>query len=134
MLSRYETIRRRAAVTLAAAALCWSGLPALGDPPAHPRTNDYPTYARVQYVVQCMSQGNGTQALLYQCSCVIDHIAQHLTYDQFVEASTFAHYAKLPGENNGIFRDPDQAKQQSKLYHQVETQSYRACGLKAPAS
>lgn len=133
MLSRYETFRRRAAVTLMAGALCWSALPASSDAPAQPHMNDYPTFARVQYVEECMSLGKGTQAELYQCSCAIDHIAEHLTYDEFVEASTFARYARLPGENNGIFRDPDLARQQAKLFRSLQAQAYRACGLKPPA-
>ena len=116
----------------ALAATCLSTGPTWADEPAR---NDYPTYARVQYVQDCAARAGGSQADVYKCSCVIDNLAEHLTYDEFVEASTFAHYSTLPGEGGGIFRDPPEAKSESKRYRTLETDAYRACGLKlAPAS
>src|ERR1700748_121886 len=81
------------AVSLAAA-LCWCSNPAHSDP----LPNDYPTAARVEFVQDCMGRGGGNLADLYKCSCVIDRLAEHLSYDEFVEAATFAHYSTLPGE------------------------------------
>lgn len=98
-------------------------------PPRH----DYPTYARVQYVQDCAARAGGTQADVYKCSCVIDKLAEHLTYDEFVEDSTFAHYSTLPGEGGGIFRDPKEAKTDSKRFRTLEDEAYRACGLKVIA-
>ena len=132
-MTRFERFSGRAwnALTLATALLLSSS-----PSPAAPPANDYPTFARVQYVEECMRRGGqaGVMASLYQCSCALDHIAEHLTYDQFVEASTFAHYAGLPGEGGGIFRDPDHAKQQTKLFRGLEADAYKACGLKPPTS
>jgi hypothetical protein len=91
--------------------------------------NDYPTSARVEYVQDCIGRHGGKLEDLYKCSCVIDRLAQKLTYDEFVEAATFAHYSTLPGEGGGIFRDPDTAKQKAKLYRTLETESQKACGL-----
>ena len=51
------------------------------------------------------------------------------TYDDFVEASTFAQYATLPGEGGGIFRDSEQAKAKAKQFRELEKKAYRACGL-----
>jgi hypothetical protein len=117
-----------ACAALAATCLCTG--PAGADEPAR---NDYPTYARVQFVQDCAARAGGSQADVYKCSCVIDKLAEHLTYDEFVEASTFAHYATLPGEGGGIFRDPPEAKSETKQYRTLEADAYRACGLK-PAS
>ena len=119
------------ASTVLAAALCWC-VPAFADPSqaAAPR-NDYPTTARVEYVQECIAKNGGNLADLYKCSCAIDRIADHLTYDDFVEASTFARYATLPGEGGGEFRDPDRAKERAKLYRGIEAEAYRSCGLKA---
>src|SRR5262249_29424148 len=119
-----------AACAAALAAACLSTGPTRADEPAR---NDYPTYARVQYVQDCAARAGGSQADLYKCACVIDKLAEHLTYDEFVEASTFAHYSTLPGEAGGIFRDPPEAKSESKRYRTLEADAYRACGLK-PAS
>src|SRR4051812_14556790 len=90
--------QRRAALTawlFCAAAITGS---AAADAPA----NDFPTAARVQYVNECIEANGGTLAALYQCSCAIDRIAAHLSYDDFVEAGTYARYATLPGEGAGI--------------------------------
>lgn len=119
------------ATLTAMAAACLSTGPARSDEP--PR-NDYPTYARVQYVQDCAARAGGSQADVYKCSCVIDKLAEHLTYDEFVEASTFAHYATLPGEGGGIFRDPQEAKDQTKRYRTLEADAYRACGLTPAAA
>jgi len=115
---------------LAAAAVgSWCSSPALGDAPAR---NDYPTYARVQFVQDCAARAGGSQADVYKCSCVIDKLAEQLTYDQYVEDSTFAHYSTLPGEGGGIFRDPKMAKDDAKRYRALEAEAYRSCGLKSP--
>ena len=94
-------------------------------PPAH----DYPTQARVEYVNECVAKSGGKLSQVYQCSCVIDDIANTLTYDDYVEVSTFAHYATLPGEGGGIFRDSDEAKAKAKQFRELEKNAYRACGL-----
>ena len=99
--------------------------PAHGAQPAH----DYPTQARVEYVNDCVAKNGRKLSQVYQCSCVIDDIANTLSYDDFVEISTFAHYATLPGEGGGIFRDSDQAKAKAKRFRELEKNAYRACGL-----
>jgi hypothetical protein len=106
-------------------ALCWCAIPAHSDP----LPNDYPTSARVEFVQDCMGRHGGKLEDLYKCSCVIDRLAEKLSYDDFVEASTFAHYSTLPGEGGGIFRDPDRAKERAKLYRTLESTAYKTCGL-----
>ena len=91
--------------------------------------NDYPTVARVEFVQDCIRQHGGKLENLYQCSCAIDRIANALSYDEFVEASTYAKYSGLPGEGGGIFRDSDTAKQLAKRYRDTEAEAYRSCGL-----
>ena len=104
--------------------------PAHAVPPAH----NYPTQARVEYVNDCAARNGGKLSQVYQCSCVIDDIANTLSYDDFVEVSTFAHYATLPGEGGGIFRDSEQAKARAKQFRELEKKAYLSCGLKAPVS
>ena len=109
---------------LSAACLC-IGSAAGADSPVH----DYPTVARVEFVQECIATHGGKLENLYQCSCAIDRIANALSYDEFVEASTYAKYATLPGEGGGIFRDSDTAKQMAKRYRETEAEAYRSCGL-----
>jgi len=91
--------------------------------------NNYPTSARVEFVNDCIARNGGKLSQLYQCSCVIDDIANTLDYDEFVESQTFSKYATLPGEGGGIFRDSDEAKAKAKRYREIEKNAYRACGL-----
>jgi hypothetical protein len=109
---------------LGAAWLCATPI-AGADSPVH----DYPTVARVEFVQECIAQHGGKLENLYQCSCAIDRIANTLSYDEFVEASTYAKYSSLPGEGGGIFRDSDTARQMAKRYRETEAEAYRSCGL-----
>jgi hypothetical protein len=112
-----------------AAILCIvAATPLRADAPAH----DYPTVARVEYVQECINRAGGRQGAMYQCACAIDRIAEKLTYDEFVESSTYARYSTLPGEGGGLFRDTDEAKQKAKLFRSIESDAYRACNLPAP--
>jgi len=115
----------------AALALIGAIAPGRADtPPEGDRAgHDYPTSARVEYVQECMLRNGGELAYLYKCSCAIDRIAKDLTYDDFVEWTTFARNASLAGERAGIFRDPDQAREKTKQYRALEADAYRACGL-----
>ena len=91
--------------------------------------NDYPTIARVEYVQQCIAAHGDRLASMYQCACVIDHIADKIAYDDFVEASTFSKYSGLPGEGGAVFRDSDRARTMAKLYRETEKEASRECGL-----
>jgi hypothetical protein len=110
---------------LLGAASLWIGSATGADTPVH----DYPTVARVEFVQECIGTHGGKLENLYQCSCAIDRIANALSYDDFVEASTYAKYSSLSGEGGGIFRDSAVAKQLAKRYREVEAEAYRTCGL-----
>jgi hypothetical protein len=70
--------------------------------------NDFPTFDRVQDVMQCSKEHGGENLdNLYSCSCRIDFIASQLNFDDFTAASTFKTNKKLPGDRGGIFRDSE---------------------------
>ena len=106
----------------------FAAAPLRADAPGH----DYPTIARIEYVQECVNRTGGKQGAMYQCACAIDRIAEKLTYDEFVEASTYAHYSTLPGEGGGIFRDTDEARQKAKLFRTIESDAYKACNVPSP--
>ena len=114
-------------IGLSTAALCLADT-AGGEQPV----NNYPTAARVEYVNECIANARDSLANVYQCSCVIDRIADTLTYDEFVESITFARYAGLPGEAGGIFRDSDDGRQRARRFRELEQQAYKTCGLAKP--
>jgi hypothetical protein len=95
-------------------------------------TNDFPTLARVEYVQECINRTGGQQNHMYQCVCVVDRIAERMSYDEFVESSTYAKYSTLPGEGGGLFRDTDEAKAKAKSFRATEEQAFSACNLKSP--
>jgi hypothetical protein len=92
-------------------------------------SHDYPTHARVEYVQECIAGHGGKLASLYQCSCVIDEIAKRLSYDEFVEASTFSRYTSLAGERGGLFRDPEHGKKMAKEFQALESDAAKRCGV-----
>ncbi|MFM0322122.1 hypothetical protein [Caballeronia glebae] len=92
------------------------------------KTHNYPTEGRVEYVLGCMDDNGHDFANVYKCSCAIDKIAQVLTYDDYVEQSTFSKYATLGGEGGAEFR-VDRAKAQTKKYRDLQKDAYKACGI-----
>ncbi len=77
--------------------------------------HDYPTRDRVEYVFNCIAKHgglSGSKAFInqYACGCKIDKIAEKLTFEEYEQARTFSYLKKTPGENGGVFRDPEQSK------------------------
>jgi hypothetical protein len=68
-------------------------------------TNDYPTEAIAEYVYACMKTNGETREVLAACSCSIDVLASLLSYDAFVEASTFLGMMQMQGEGSELFRN-----------------------------
>lgn len=106
----------RRLLALAAATLCAGSVWA----------NDFPTQARVEFVLQCMQDGGGqSYDTLYPCVCVIDKIASALSYAEYTQAETLTFLYSTPGERGGVFRDaaPDsrrRIKDLEKLRHEAE--------------
>ena len=92
--------------------------------------NDFPTQARVEYVMRCMdSHGGQKYEILYSCVCVIDKIADKFSYDEYVEGEVFTQLRKTPGERGGVFRDPDRASILVKKIIDVTGAAEKACLL-----
>jgi hypothetical protein len=73
--------------------------------------NDFPTQARVEFVLGCMNdQGGQSYDNLYKCVCVIDAVASEMTHEEFEQAQVFRQLRSTAGERGGVFRDPDQAR------------------------
>ena len=72
--------------------------------------NDFPTQARVEFVLGCMDeQGAQNYDNLYKCVCVVDAIAAEMTHEEFAQAQVFSQLRSTAGERGGVFRDPAQA-------------------------
>ncbi|WP_028023486.1 hypothetical protein [Enterovibrio calviensis] len=67
--------------------------------------NDYPTLERVKFVQECMAlKGGPSYVNMYGCSCVIDKIANQLTFDDYIHADAFLRLRNMRGERGGYFR------------------------------
>ena len=67
--------------------------------------NDFPTAARVDYVLGCMAANGQDQIVMAKCSCSIDYIAERMAYAEYTEIETIKRMRLVPGERAGIFRD-----------------------------
>lgn len=65
--------------------------------------NDYPTYARADYVFACMQTNGQTREMLEKCSCSIDQIAALLPFDEYEQAETIMSVRQKGGENVSMF-------------------------------
>lgn len=72
--------------------------------------NDFPTYARADYVYGCMKANGETQDALQRCSCSIDVIGTIIDYRRYEEASTFLSLGLQTGEKGVVFRTSAQSK------------------------
>lgn len=90
--------------------------------------NDYPTQARVEYVMRCMAEHGGpTYDTMYGCICSIDKIASQLTYDKYVESETLSVMIKTPGEKGGAFRDAPGGREMVKHFRDLKQSAESAC-------
>ena len=95
----------------------------------HPAyANDFPTQARVEYVLRCMdSRGGQKYENLYSCICIIDKIAEKIAYDEYVEGDVFGQLRSTPGERGGLFRDPDRASILVKKINDITEVAKKSC-------
>ncbi len=97
-------------------------------PAAASAANDFPTVARVEYVLDCMREAKTPpQESLYKCSCVIDNIAQKVSYDEFIELSTLANAIPIAGERGGALRDLKDGRKRVSSLRQLQSEARRSC-------
>ncbi|HEX8603256.1 MAG TPA: hypothetical protein VF774_11470 [Pseudoduganella sp.] len=114
------------------AAVAAPAVPAVPAAPAASATpaSDFPTVARVEYVLECMSRHGGKQEHLYQCSCVIDRIGAQVAYDDYVTMSVALRYQTLEGPRGAEFRDPPAVKSMAAKYKAMQADAATACMLR----
>jgi hypothetical protein len=95
--------------------------------PLAAHAHDFPTSGRVEYVLECMQQHDGKYEFLYKCSCVIDHIARTVSYDDYVTISTALRNQTLAGERGALFRDPESVRQMASKYKAIQASANKAC-------
>jgi hypothetical protein len=95
--------------------------------PLAAQAHDYPTSGRVEYVLECMQKHESKYEYLYKCSCVIDHIAREMPYDDYVAMSTALRNQTMAGERGAVFRDPAPVKDMADKYKALQASASKAC-------
>ncbi len=89
--------------------------------------DDFPTSAKVDYVIGCMAANGQTPEILNRCSCSIDYIACTLKYDEYVQADTVLQIQRSPGERGIFFRVSKWAKELTDKLAEVQALSTLEC-------
>lgn len=98
--------------------------------PIEKKMNDYPTQARVEYVLQCMSKyGKKNYNMMYGCICAVDKVAETIPYKNYVSTATLAVMINTPGEKGGIFRDAPGGRKAVKAFKEFINDTEKSCGL-----
>lgn len=94
------------------------------------RANDFPTQARVEFVLDCMRTSKvSTQESMYKCSCAIDNIASKIDYAAWVELATVANATTIAGERGGVMRDLKDARKLVTSFRELQADAKKHCFL-----
>ena len=98
--------------------------------------NDFPTQARVEYVLSCMGEHGGqSYDTLYACVCIIDKIADRMPYREYTAAETLSFLFSTPGERGGVFRDAaPQSRKRIKALRALREEAKSGCLVSGVAS
>lgn len=89
--------------------------------------NDYPTEARVDYVLGCMASNGNEYLTMQKCSCSIDVIAEHLPYETYEQVKTVLGMQDQRGELGVLFRTERSMQDQLRVLHQAQADANLRC-------
>jgi len=92
------------------------------------QANDFPTRARVEFVLNCMRETKAPQQeSMYKCSCAIDTIASKVRYSTWVDLSTVANGITIAGERGGVMRDLKDGRKMVASYRELQDSAKKRC-------
>ena len=132
---------RVSAMWAQAASIAWVSLAcfaANGQTPSRPtvaqsdsvaaHVNDFPTRARVEFVLECMRSSKASaEEAMYKCSCAIDEIAGKVDYATWVELSTVANATTIAGERGGVLRDMKDGRKLTASFRELQADAKKRC-------
>ena len=90
--------------------------------------NDFPTRARVEFVLDCMRSSKAPpQESMYKCSCAIDEIAAKVDYATWVDLSTIANATTIAGERGGVMRDMKDGRKIAASFREMQAEAKKHC-------
>ena len=94
------------------------------------QANDFPTRARVEFVLGCMRDSKlPPQESMYKCSCAIDAIAAKVSYEEWVDIATVAKAITIAGERGGVMRDMKDGRKIAGTYRTLQEDARKRCFL-----
>jgi len=97
---------------------------------ANAYANDFPTRARVEFVLDCMRTTKAPQEeAMYKCSCAIDDIASKVSYSEWVDQATVANGITIAGERGGVMRDMKDGRKIAASYRELQAAAKKHCFL-----
>lgn len=96
--------------------------PALGQ-----SGNDFPTQARVEYVLVCMEANGRSPENLRRCSCKVDELASLIRYDDLVSAETVLRMQNMNGGRAEVFRGAGMMSTIVDKYRAAEAEAELVC-------
>lgn len=94
---------------------------------SHAVANDFPTEARVDYVLGCMASNGQTYLAMQKCSCSIDAIAEQIPYDEYEEVETIVRMHETRGELGVLFRTDKSLEEQLQNFRSVQADASLQC-------
>jgi hypothetical protein len=89
---------------------------------------DYPTAAKVDYVIGCMASNGQTHEMLQKCSCSIDRIAKAIPYEEYVQISTLMSLQQMAGAGrNAVYKNATWSTQAVARLREVQADSTLSC-------
>ncbi len=94
------------------------------------QANDFPTRARVEFVLDCMRSSKApTAEAMYKCSCAIDDIASKVNYATWVDLSTVTNATTIAGERGGVMRDMKDGRKLIASFRALQADAKKHCFL-----
>ncbi|MES9989655.1 MAG: hypothetical protein AB2552_16290 [Candidatus Thiodiazotropha endolucinida] len=91
-------------------------------------SNDYPTSARVDYVIGCMASNGQTHEMMQKCSCSIDLIAKAIPYEEYVHISTLLSLQQMAAAGrNAIYKTSTWSQKAVAKLREVQADSTLNC-------
>jgi hypothetical protein len=89
--------------------------------------NDYPTVARVDYVLGCMASNGQDYLTMQRCSCSIDTIAELIPYEAYEQVETIMRMRERHGELGVLFRTSPALEEKVQAFKQAQIEADLRC-------
>ncbi len=89
--------------------------------------NDFPTSARVDYVLACMASNGQTPLVMERCACSIDAIAESMSFEAYEQVETILRMREGRGELALMFRVSPALEEQVQAFKQAQVEADLRC-------